>query len=220
MRLRPLGRSGLLVSELSGWAVPALEPVPVFVFGYDPRVKEASYEKESARALLRDAGYGEGFSVVLHSRKILEEAAELVRRELEGVGIHVEIRTLPDDQFFGALTRHEASFWLSRFSCASGDASDFLDEVIRSPSPGSNAGSKNYGRYENADFDRAIQLSAELMEEATRREALQGLMRRTMEELVWIPLYNDQDVYAIDASMEWRPRSDSCLHVAEIRAPR
>ena len=38
-----------------------------------------------------------------------------------------------------------------------------------------------------------------------------------MEELVLVPLYNDQDVYALGAGYDWRPPNDGSVRVALVR---
>lgn len=205
-----------LVAELSTYAVPALEPVPRFVFGFNPRIREPSYDKDQARALLSEAGFGDGFEVTLHTRRIFAEAAELVREELREVGIRVMLEPLPDAEFFARLARREATLWLSRFGCGSGDASDFLDDVVHSTDPQARLGTKNYGGYTNAVIDRAIERSAATDVVDKRRDTLQEVMAAVMEDLVWIPLYNDQDVYAIDSSLAWEPRADSFIHASDI----
>ena len=37
-----------------------------------------------------------------------------------------------------------------------------------------------------------------------------------MQDLVVIPLYNDQDVYALAPGVSWQPRSDSYIRAADI----
>lgn len=208
-----------LVAELSNYAVPALQPVPRFVFGFNPEIPEVADDKARARALLREAGLEGGFEVVLHARRLLGDAAMLVKEELKPVGIRVSVKLLPDAEFFAVLGRREASFWISRFACSSGDASDFLDEAVHSATE-AHLGTKNYGGYANPELDHAIEASAGIDRPDARRAALQQAMAIVMEELVWVPLYNDQDVYAVDRSLSWQPRSDSFIRAADIETPR
>jgi hypothetical protein len=49
-----------------------------------------------------------------------------------------------------------------------------------------------------------------------RRERLQQIMSLIMNDLPWIPLYVDQDVYAIDRAFSWQPRGDSLVLAADI----
>ncbi len=79
-------------------------------------------------------------------------------------------------------------------------------------------GAQNYGGYSNEALDRAIEESAEIRDVEERRIALQKIMVMFMDELAWIPLYVDQDVYAIDSSLSWQPRNDSLIFASEIHS--
>jgi len=77
-------------------------------------------------------------------------------------------------------------------------------------------GIHNCGDYSNPELDRLIEESAGIDHVGRRRQALESIMERLMEDLVWIPLYVDQDVYAVDRSLAWKPRNDSFILAAEI----
>jgi hypothetical protein len=38
-----------------------------------------------------------------------------------------------------------------------------------------------------------------------------------MDDVAWIPLYIDQDSYAIDQRYSWKPRNDSFILASEIK---
>ncbi len=206
-----------LVAGLSNYAVPMTQPVPRFVFGFNPAIEDVAPDLAEARALLRKAGLPRGFGAVLHTRRTLGEAPALARDQLAAVGIDVDVRVLGDDAFFELLSQNGATLWMNQYGCSSGDASDFLDAVIHSPDPGHRFGMSNYGRYTNPALDKAIERSAGLEKPEERRNAVQQILAQVMQELVLLPLYSDQDVYAIDRSLSWQPRSDSYVHAAEVR---
>lgn len=207
-----------LVQGIQGYGVPVGQPVPRMVFGFSPRLQDDVYEPERARALLAEAGLGDGFRVTLHARRIVADAAALVRDDLKRVGIELDVIVLPDADFFNLMDRRGATFWLNRFGCATADASDFLDYFVHSSDPVRGLGALNYGGYSDPTIDRAIERSAETDSLETRRDMLQDLMGRIAAETVVVPLYVDQDVYAIDRRFAWRPRADSGIQIAEIRA--
>jgi peptide/nickel transport system substrate-binding protein len=204
-----------LLAGLSGHATTATQMVPRFVFGFDPELPEMVRDLQQARDLLRDAGLPKGFKVVLHARPVLEEAALLVKRDLAEIGIEVETRLLPNHEFF-AQKRKGMPLWLDRWACSGGDASEFLDNFVHSEDPKRSLGAFNYQGYANPDLDRAIERSAEVEKVRDRRSLLQDIMRTTVRDLVLLPLYNDQDVYAIDNALAWQPRNDRYIKVAEI----
>lgn len=208
-----------LVANVSGAGTPATQPVPRFVFGFNPEIPEPPYDPAEARALLRDAGLGQGFEVTLHTRRVLSEPASWLKEQLGHVGIRIDIEVLPDDEYFEALRQRRITFWLDRWGCTTGDATEFLEAVAHSPDPQRGLGVNNEG-YANTDMDRAIESIAEIEDVDRRRRAIQALMKVLMDGLVWIPLYHDQDVYAIDRTLAWRPRADSYIRAADIRLSR
>lgn len=209
-----------LVSALAAQGIPASQLVPRFVFGFDPTIPVASHDAAESRALLKQAGLPQGFDVVLHTRRILSEAALLVREQLRPLGIRVDVQVLPDGEYFGATRGHQLTFWLDRWGCTTGNASELLENAIHSLDERSRFGVDNESGYVNATLDRAIEESAEVENADERRLALQRLMRSLMNELVWIPLYSDQDVYGVDESLSFRPRADSYIRLADIEPRR
>lgn len=87
------------------------------------------------------------------------------------------------------------------------------DGVVHSADPAA-----GFGGYRGADLDRAIELSAGIEVAADRRAALQRIMAAAMEELVLVPLYVDQDGYAVERAWSFRPRSDSYVRLTEVAA--
>lgn len=205
-----------LVRELWNYAEPAAQPVPRFVFGFSPGIAEPTYSAGAGMSLLKQAGFRDGFAVILHTRSLFGDAAAQVQKQLAAMGIRIEVRALGDAEFFDLLRHRQASFWLNRFGCASGDASDFLNAVVHSRGDDARFGLTNYGGYRNPKLDEAIERSAGIDRVEARLHALQQMMGEVMDDLPIVPLYNDQDVYALDRSLSWEPRSDSLIRGAEI----
>jgi peptide/nickel transport system substrate-binding protein len=205
-----------LVAGLSTYAVPAQQLVPPYVFGYDRRLSPTPYAPGRSRDLLREAGFPDGFSATLHVRKMFEEAAGIVREQLARVGVRLEVQVLGDPEFLGRLARRDTSMHLSRFGCLTGDISDILDNTLHSIDPARHFGIHNFNGYSNPEIDRRIEASASIQEVHRRREALLRIEDDLVADVVWIPLYFDEDAYALDRSYRWEPRNDSMILAAEI----
>lgn len=215
-------RAGLdtrsLVSRLTTYAVPASQPLPPIVFGFNPQISQASYDPSLAVSLLQQAGYPNGFHVTLHVRQQFGEAAAIVKEQLARIGIRIDVQALDDNTILPGLRKHQYSFFLSRIGCPTGDASDILDNCFHSVDSERHYGVMNYGLFANPEMDRAIEESAGIQSIDRRRDAIQNIMSRVTKEVVWVPLYIDQDVYAMDSSLSWQPRSDSFVLASEISA--
>src|SRR5262249_39171899 len=157
-----------------------------------------------------------GFRVTLHVRQLFTEAAMIVKGQLEKIGIVVDVLALSDREILPGLRNHQYSFFLSRIGCPTGDASDILDNSFHSVDPPRHYGVMNYGLYANPAMDRAIEDSAGIQFIDSRRDAIQNIMDTVMQDIVWVPLYVDQDVYAMTNNVQWKPRSDSFMLASEI----
>src|SRR6185369_6972811 len=186
-----------LVDSLPTAAVPAWQPVPRFIFGFDAGWKEPPFDPARARRLLAEAGLEKGFSTTLHVRKLFAAAAPSIRQTLADVGISVEVVVLSDPDFFRALADGKLSFYLSRFGCPTGDASDILDNHVHSRDSARHFGSRNFASYSDPELDRRIEASGQILETPIRREALQEIMKTLRDEVVFVPLFIDQDVFAL-----------------------
>jgi peptide/nickel transport system substrate-binding protein len=205
-----------LVARLTRDALAATQLVPPFIFGFNPRISPPAYDPEGARALLRQAGLQNGFAVTLDSRKLFAEAAEDVKDQLATVGIRVNVVLRGTQEFYTRMQRRDLSFYLSAWGCSTGDASDVLNSTIHTRDPERQLGLLNYSGFSRQDIDQSIEESATIQTVDQRRNLLQNIMERVMDELVWVPLCINQDVYVTDGGLTWEPRSDSHVMASEI----
>jgi peptide/nickel transport system substrate-binding protein len=206
----------VLVSALSTDALPASQLVPRLVFGHNPRIRPAAHDLVTAKALLRAAGLGAGFQVVLHARPFYAEVAASVKVQLRAVGIEVEPRLLSGAEYYEAAQRRNMSFWIGAFGCTSGDASELLSNVIHSRDDTGSRGALNISGYANPVLDRAIDASGAIDDLGRRGQALEQLMHTVTEERVGLPLCIAQDGFALERRFRWRPRADGFIRAAEM----
>ncbi len=64
--------------------------------GHDPALKPYAYDREKARALLRDAGYPNGLKLKVIIKYQTERTARIIGKQLERVGISLDIHKSPD----------------------------------------------------------------------------------------------------------------------------
>lgn len=205
-----------LFHDLGISGVPATQPVPPFIFGYNPQIPAPSFDLKKALALMREAGYPNGFEVGLHVRRLLRDIAVQVQKQLEQIGIKIRLIVLPDSQYFQEADQYNLTFYLNQFACTTGDAGEVLADAMHSPDPKSRYGRYNAGRYENRELDRKVEEMEQFEQPERRRTRLEEGMALVMEELVWIPLYVDEEVYVLHKSYTWQPRSDGDILAAEI----
>lgn len=209
-----------LARRLASPALPAYQLVPPFIFGYHAGLPPVVPDPARARSLLAEAGYPGGFEATLHARQILADGAVALRDSLEEVGIRLNVRSLPEEEFF-ETTRVQGDFALAltRFGCPTGDAANFLDAGLHTFDPSRGYGQANAGGYSNPEVDRLIEESGRTLDPPPRRRTLERVMEVAMRDLPWIPLYVDEDVYVHRAGLAFEPRLDNYVIVSEIGLP-
>jgi peptide/nickel transport system substrate-binding protein len=94
---------------LNGATVPASQPAARSVLGHDPSIKPYPYDPATAKTLLAEAGYPNGFSFVMEGATGIDPndtaIFQQVQADLKDVGITMEIRTMPAVQYYNALGR-------------------------------------------------------------------------------------------------------------------
>ncbi len=199
-------------------AAPATQLVPRFVFGFDSSLPEPRPDPAAARELLRAAGLAGGFRAKLLTRHVLAELAAPLPEMLATIGVALEVEAVSDAEFFERLRRGEASLWLDRVACISGDAGELFADFLHSRDEKRRLGSANDSGLRDRGLDRAIEASAELEDDLDRRAALSALMARLMRELPVLPLVTAREVYVFDRRLAFAARFDGEIRASEVTA--
>lgn len=90
-----------------------------YLAGYDASVKDYEYNVETAKALLAEAGYADGFSCTLYVQdsQIFRDASVALQGMLSEVGINLEIKSMDAATYTAATSNGEHQlFFLSKTS--------------------------------------------------------------------------------------------------------
>lgn len=175
---------------LRGQAVPTGAFLSTKVDGSPAELdKRLPYDPAKARALLREAGYPQGFGVTLDCVNVAwrEAVCQAATAMLTQVGIRTTLRSSPTNQFFPKLSQGSASF-IEYGWTPNPDAWASLNGLFRSWDK-SGLGQFNAGRYSNPKLDALID-SIRVEPDLTRRRAMVGVaLRMVHDDLPFIPLY-------------------------------
>ncbi len=180
----------IVAKVLRGLAAPTGSHVSTRVDGYLPELdKRLLYDPAASRALLKDAGYPEGFGVTLDCVNVAFRSAvcQAIAGMLAQVGIRVNFQPSPTSQFFPKLTQATSSFFEFGWSPAT-DPWPILNATVRTHGEGG-LGAFNGGRYSNPTLDTLID-GIRIEPDLARRRAMVGDALRLMHaDLPLIPLY-------------------------------
>jgi len=206
-------RRTLVENVLHGYGSVVNQLSPEEVFGYNPTLPELEFNPALARRLMAQTGYPRGLALGLVISEKRKELGLELKRQLAQVGIELEVRAMAREPFFKALDT--AQFFAVGYISSSGDISELYNDIIHSKGRG--FGTTNYTRYRSPAIDRLIEGSNGMINQGQRIAVLQRIMALTMDELPLIPLYNEDEIYAVSTTVEWKPRMDAMVLGKEVR---
>jgi len=146
----------------------------------------------AARALLKEAGYENGFSVQMDCVNVAWRASvcQAAAAMLEKAGIRASLTTSPSSVFFPKLSQGTGSLIEFGWS-ATPDPWNIFQSLVRS-NDGLTAGAFNAGRYSNPNLDALIDGIRVEPNRVKRLAMVQDALRIVQAELPLIPLYRRQ----------------------------
>lgn len=195
-------------------AVPVAHMASRDVFGFDPDAGIPSRDLEEARRLLRAAGHGSGLTLTLEVREGID--VEPLRRQLEKLGVRLEVDAKPWSEMYEQLTDRKVGFYLGSWNSSSGDAGEVLDLKLHSFQPAGHYGTANFTHHVHPELDRLIEAGRTLLDTEKRRRALQRALALSAEDRVYLPLYSEHELYGVRADWPWKPRQDSGISVVRV----
>ncbi len=204
---------------MDGHAFSADEILPAFMFGFNPAVHRPAYDPSRAKRLLAEAGYPNGFDVVLDvstDRYVNDKEVGLALvGMLQRVGIRPTLNAQPRAIFFPKLrnfeTTLEMSGWLTLISSINFAA---LLGCVDPRTPG--YGRANYGRYCNGEMNRLIDIMNTAMDPAQRKQAFYKAAELNREDVGKVPLYFEELVRGVKAGIEMPVRVDEFVLAQEV----
>ncbi|MBR0648176.1 ABC transporter substrate-binding protein [Roseomonas terrae] len=209
-----LDRQALAARALDGQAVPTVQMVPEQFGGYDPSIALPAADPARARALLAEAGYPNGFTLTLgcsnnryvNDARVCQAAGQMLTR----AGFQVRVETQPWNVFSPRTlaNRNDLPLMLYGLSLSSSrDASYILSTGVHTRVPDAAFGQGNRGGFSDPRLDGIIQQVIG-QTGAEREPMLQRVARESLEQVPFIPLYNQVVVVAARRGIEYTPRMD------------
>jgi peptide/nickel transport system substrate-binding protein len=187
---------------MAGFAIPTGITVPPGVNGYAPELdRRLPYDPERSKALLAEAGYPEGFSVILdcpNNRYVNDEAiCRAVALQLDEVGIRVMVDARPKEVHFAKLFERQTDFYLLGYLTPSFDSALHFRELYHSQ-----AGRWGATGYANPALDQLIERIDATLITYARDALIEEAWHMILNDIVVIPLHRQVIVWAMRDGLE------------------
>ncbi|MEK9967906.1 MAG: ABC transporter substrate-binding protein [Ferrovibrio sp.] len=193
---------------LDGSATPASQFLPSRFDGTSTKLKVDPYDVEKAKALLKEAGYANGFKITLHATGDRypkdKDIAQAVGQFWTRIGLQVAVEAVPGTVFFSQASKQEYSVFMAQYG---------TDEASIGPralvhTPGGIYGTANRTKFSHTDIDAAIEKAQSEMDPVKRTPLVQAAIEITMEQQAIIPVFHPNAEMASKASVVITPRPE------------
>jgi peptide/nickel transport system substrate-binding protein len=180
----------------------------------DPNIKPYPYDPAKAKALLKQAGYESGLSLVLdapNGKYIKDkEIVQALASDLQKVGIKTDVRVYEWSIYNDRLHRYKID---DLFLTGSGSNFEGQSDIIDYQKDLD----YNYGFYNNPQFEAMwTQLNKTL--DSEKRAALLHKMERVLyDDPPVVYVYMQPDIYGISKNLSWQPRKDEIIDLRKAK---
>lgn len=188
-----------IVKLINNRAVPANQPLPPSMPGYDKAFAGYAYDVDKAKALLGEAGHPQGFETELFVMNTdpNPRIAQAIQQDLAAIGIKAAIQSLAQANVIAAggekggapMIWSGGMAWIADFP----DPSNFYGPILGCS--GAVQGGWNWAWYCNKELDEKAAAADSIVDpaKAEERAKLWGeIYAKVMADAPWAPVFNEQ----------------------------
>jgi peptide/nickel transport system substrate-binding protein len=212
----------LRTNIMRGLSVPtgALAATSKEVFDDQHIERRLPFDLVTARRLLAEAGYPDGFEVTLdcpNNRYINDEKICVALSAMWAqIGVRVRVVAQPRATYFPKAERLETSMYLLGWGGSLTDAEVTLTPVMRSRGTGG-VGQYNWGNHSNPRLDELATMSSRETDPVRREQLIKAAMREHNDQVHHLPLHRQVIPWAMRSHVTAVHRADNWLEWRWIR---
>ncbi|KCB48743.1 ABC transporter, substrate-binding protein, family 5 [Bordetella hinzii 1277] len=208
-----LNRDAIVERVMGGVAQPAGNLLPYPMFGASKEhAKAQKPDVEKAKALLKEAGYPNGFEITLGapSGRYVNDAkvAQAIASMWTRIGVKTNVDAMAPPVFFKNRDSYSFSAYLAGWSVTSGEMSNALTSLLVTRNPEAGLGTTNRSRYSNPAMDALVKEASGTMDDAKRAALLQKASNLAMDDYAMLPVHFELSVWAMKNDVRYKGRPD------------
>ncbi|WP_159997944.1 ABC transporter substrate-binding protein [Roseomonas sp. 18066] len=215
-----IDRKAVQERVMDGIATPAAQFLPDGMVGTIPGLPVLPFDPARARALLREAGYADGFSLTFHAtnNRYINDSrlAQVLAQFWQRIGVKVELDAMPSSVFFGRRGKREFSVAMGGWSADAAETLMFFRSWLMSTDRARGLGTSNYGGWSEARFDSLSNQAMATMDQTARGALLRQASEVALEQMPVIPVHFENAVWAFRKGLRYAGRVDQTTFAAEV----
>ena len=196
-----IDRQTLIDKLYSGTGVPAKGILAPGSAGYNPNLPGFPYDPEKAKALLKEAGFENGFDMSIYqtvdspSTLKINEALQAMLGE---VGIRVKIEQMDDAAWSGTRKEGKLGSYVTSWSADYNDPDNFIYTFFAPK----NSVARSWN-YENKDVQDKLEQARSMTDMAARYKLYQEIEDQIVnKDFAFVPLFHLQHLFAVDPKVK------------------
>jgi peptide/nickel transport system substrate-binding protein len=189
---------GLIKALLRGYGSRAPSIIPLGVLGVDPKMTQGR-DLAKAKALLKDAGYENGFTVELAygSNPTRETIAAKIKADLAEAGITVNLKPMEQSVYLSDMRAQKLAMAFG------GWTPDYLDPTMWTDYFSyADRGIAKRMLYNNPEAEKYAKIVGTELDPAKREQAIKDLQKVLMDDMAFTMLYQNQSIAAMNKSVK------------------
>jgi len=164
---------------------------------------------------MKEAGWADGFKMSMlcpNNRYVNDtQVCRAVAAMLARINVDVEVDSVDRNIYFSRLLAIDTPFYIIGNTTNTVDTFDLLVSNLMTREPPN--GQVNFGRWSNADFDRAVNALRTEVDPAKRNELYRTALRTARDEVGDLRIYHQTIVWAMRRNVDAHLRADNFVNL-------
>ena len=216
-----IGREAIAERIMEGQATATRQWLPPGTFGYAADVRPGPADVDTAKRLLAEAGFPQGFKLVLTTPNDRfpndSRIAQAVAQNWSRIGVQTSVDALPWASFSTRSARQEFAMRLTSWGSSPAEASYTLANILHSYDRDRRTGASNSGRFSSPELDAMTQRAQATMDDDDRRRQLEDAVRWVANNAPIMPVVQLMHSWASKRALVVTPRMDERTTALEVR---
>jgi len=187
-----VNNAGIVKKIMKNFGTAAAQQSPKGYAGHVGAL-QPRFDLKKARALMKQAGYADGFSVTMMApnNRYVNDAkiAEATAGMLAKIKIKVDLTTMPKAQYWPKFDERAADIMMIGWHSDTEDSANFSEFLTMTPDEETGYGQYNSGNYSNSEVDQLVLASAGETDPALRAEILRRVEKILHDDAAFVPLH-------------------------------
>lgn len=186
-----INKPGLVDAIFDGRAIPAKNPMPPTLWGYNDDIQDYPYDLEKAKQLLAEAGYPNGFKLTFHAMPAVRpympngpKAAEAMADDLAKIGIQTEIVSPEWAVYLEDTKVGNMELFILGWTGDNGDPDNFIYALLDQD----NINGNNRARYKNQELHDLLIAAQSESDQSKREKMYKEAQVIIHKDQPWVPL--------------------------------